>query len=185
VVKERFNKSKNIYVVLSDTGTWFTRLIRLFTKAPFNHASIAFDSDLNEVYSFGRKRPNNPLSGGFVREDLRGELFKGATCAIYGCAVSERRYRRLRAAVLRFEREADSYKFNFLGLLGVLLNIGVDRKRAFFCSQFVASLFEQTGDPLIRKRSALTTPADLGRSDKVRLLYQGEMTPLVEARKLA
>lgn len=42
-----------IYLLLSDTGTVLTKLIKTYTKMPYNHASIAFDSKLREVYSFG------------------------------------------------------------------------------------------------------------------------------------
>lgn len=50
------SRDKEIYVLLTDTGTVLTKIIRSFTKDPLNHASIAFDQDLNEVYSFGRKK---------------------------------------------------------------------------------------------------------------------------------
>lgn len=98
-------EKKQVYIILSDTGTWFTRMIRLYTKAPFNHASIAFDPALHEVYSFGRKRPRNPFIGGFVKEDMHSELFREATCAVYRCSVSERHYHEIRSYLHRFESE--------------------------------------------------------------------------------
>ena len=61
-------QNKKIYIVLSQTGTWFSRAIKFFTKDPYNHASISLDKELNHMYSFGRKKVNNPLRGGFVRE---------------------------------------------------------------------------------------------------------------------
>lgn len=168
-------KEKQVYIILSDTGTWFTRLIRLYTKAPFNHASIAFDPDLSEVYSFGRKSPTNPFIGGFVKEDMRGELFDDALCAVYSCTVNESRYRRIRSIVQRFESESHQYKYNFIGLLTLILKIRFERKRAYFCSQFVASVFEQGGVTLVPKSSVFTTPFDLGCSKELRLTYQGEL----------
>lgn len=53
---------KNIYIVLTGTGTAFSGLIKWFTKAELNHASIAFDRGLQEVYSFGRKKCITRLS---------------------------------------------------------------------------------------------------------------------------
>lgn len=53
---------QDIWIVLTGTGTWFSRMIQYFTKAPLNHASIAFDSELCEVYSFGRKKPTTRLT---------------------------------------------------------------------------------------------------------------------------
>lgn len=55
------NRDVEIYVLLTNTGTLFSKTIRWYTKNMLNHASIAFDSDLNEVYSFGRKNPSNPF----------------------------------------------------------------------------------------------------------------------------
>ena len=52
---------KKIYILLTDTGTLFTNLIKLYTKKPYNHASISFDSKLSEVYSFGRKTARKPI----------------------------------------------------------------------------------------------------------------------------
>ena len=55
---------KKIYILLTDTGTLFTNLIKLYTKKTYNHASISFDSELSEVYSFGRKTAKTHLLAG-------------------------------------------------------------------------------------------------------------------------
>lgn len=166
---------KNIYILLTDTGTVFTRLIKLYTKAPFNHASIAFDRELKEVYSFGRLKPHNPLIGGFVKENIRGPLFIHAKCALYCCAVEPSAYEQVRRHVRRFERNRHQYKYNLIGLLGVLLNINLRRENAYFCSEFVASVFQENGVDIIDKPSALTTPGDFEKSEALRLLYQGKL----------
>lgn len=165
-------KEKHLYIVLSDTGTLFTRMIRWYTRAPFNHASIAFDPQLREVYSFGRKDPRNPFVGGFVKENVRAGVFKDATLAVYRCSVSACQYEKIRSIVSQFEGESHLYKYNLPGLLGVMLNIPVKREYAFFCSQFVASLFEQAGARLVQKCSALTTPADLEQSSELELMLK-------------
>lgn len=54
--------NRDIYIVLTGTGTAFSGIIKWFTKAELNHASIAFDSELREVYSFGRKKCTTRLS---------------------------------------------------------------------------------------------------------------------------
>ncbi|GJM76303.1 hypothetical protein HMSSN036_85190 [Paenibacillus macerans] len=64
-----------IYILLSNPKTWVAKMIGLYTRAPFNHASIAFDPELREVYSFGRKHPLIPIYGGFVKEDIHGGVF--------------------------------------------------------------------------------------------------------------
>ena len=42
---------KKIYIILSNTGTLFSKAIGMYTKKELNHASIAFDEELNEMYS--------------------------------------------------------------------------------------------------------------------------------------
>lgn len=168
-------KKKTIYILLSDTGTLLTRLIRLYTRAELNHASIAFDEDLREVYSFGRKSPGNPFIGGFIKEDLSGGLFRNATCAVYSCRVSQRKYDRIRNYVRSFENNSDRYRYNFIGLFGVMFHVRIQRQHAFFCSQFVASAFEKSGLSLVSKCAALTTPADLESSPSLELMFRGDL----------
>jgi hypothetical protein len=82
-----------VYILLTDTGTLFTKSIKTYTKAPYNHASISFDRDLNDMYSFGRKNPNNPIHGGFVKEDIftgTYSKYPETTCVIYKLEVTER-----------------------------------------------------------------------------------------------
>lgn len=175
--------TKRIYILLSDTGTWFTRMIRLYTKAEHNHASIAFDEEFREVYSFGRKRPSNPFVGGFVKEDLQSELFRKASCALFSCEVSESEYNRLRGYVLQFEQNPHHYKYNLLGVIGIMLGIRIKRENAYFCSQFVATVFEQNGQSLVPKCASLTTPADLERSELLEPLYRGELRPFLHSSR--
>ena len=61
---------KDIYILLTDTGSVLTRVIKRFTNNPYNHVSIAFEEDLNKLYSFGRLQPNNPFFAGFVEESV-------------------------------------------------------------------------------------------------------------------
>ncbi|MCM3651426.1 MULTISPECIES: hypothetical protein [Metabacillus] len=50
-----------IYIILTDTGTIFTNMIKMYTKQSLNHASISFTKNLSTTYSFGRKNVNNPF----------------------------------------------------------------------------------------------------------------------------
>lgn len=167
------SRDKEIYVLLTDTGTVLTKIIRTFTKDPLNHASIAFDPDLQEVYSFGRKNPNNPFFGGFVREDVRSEFFEESMCALYRCTVSQAVYNNLRIQVQHFEQHQDMYKYNLVGMLGVVFNIEWERKYSYFCSQFVATMFQRSGMELVDKSPLLVTPGDLQHTSKLELVYHG------------
>lgn len=80
---------KKVFLLLTDTGTLFTKMIKYYTKKTYNHASTSFDPHLMNVYSFGRKSARNPFVGGFVKEDIQAGLFEQARCAIYCCEVSD------------------------------------------------------------------------------------------------
>jgi len=166
---------KKIYLLLTDTGTAFTRLIKSYTKKPYNHASIAFDPDLEEVYSFGRKTPRNPFIGGFVKEDVHSVLFKQAECAIYTLSVSEEDYQKMYRFIQLIAANKELYRYNLIGLLGVVVKKPIKRKNAFFCSQFVGSVLKESECVNLEKDVALVQPSDLLRSAKFELIFEGRL----------
>ncbi|WP_176705881.1 hypothetical protein [Paenibacillus hemerocallicola] len=172
-------EKKKIYILLTDTGTLFTRMIKAYTKEPFNHASLAFDEDLHEVYSFGRKYESNPFLGGFVKENMLSPLFlderRDTKCAVYCCEVGHAAYERIRQTVNEMERNESKYKYNMLGLLAFVFNMKLKRKHAYFCSQFVSEMLLSGGVSLADKCPEFTTPGDLGRSEQSKLLYTGSL----------
>ena len=169
------NKNKQIYILLSNPNTLVARMIGLYTKAPYNHASIAFDPELREVYSFGRKHPLLPIFGGFVKENIHAGVFERATCAVYSYTVGEEDYNKMRAYVRQFEENRDLYSYNFLGILGVVLNMELGGENSYFCSQFVSSVFQQAGVKLLDKSAGLTTPHDFSFCSHLKLIFRGEM----------
>src|SRR5699024_3490730 len=166
-------KQRTIYFVFTDTGTFLSRIINFFTNKTLNHVSISLDSTLTDLYSFGRKNPKNPFSGGFVKEDIRGIFLKDAACVIYSFNLSESEFRCLTNYIKQFESEKEYYKYNFIGLIGVLLNIEIHRKRALFCSQFAATVMRDVPSFRIEKRSEEHTSELQSRFDIVcRLLLE-------------
>src|SRR5699024_11036725 len=111
-------KKKYVYIILSDTGTLFTNVIKAYTKAPYNHASLSCDRELREMYSFGRKNPNNPLTGGFVKEDILTGTFskyRHTTCVIYRLQVTEREMEKMTRILEVFIKKNDKFFYNILG----------------------------------------------------------------------
>ena len=70
------NQNKQLYIVISQTGTLLSRILKQITGAEYNHASISLSRDLERMYSFGRRNPYNPFWGGFVIESPRTGTFK-------------------------------------------------------------------------------------------------------------
>ena len=169
-------RDKKVYILLTDTGTVFTRLIKLYTKKPYNHASISFDTELTEVYSFGRKTARNPFIGGFVKEDVKRGLFKRADCAIYSIKVTEIDLQKMQSYLTEIEAQKKYYRYNFLGLFGVLFNKPLRRKKAFFCSQFVASILNECSSVDFEKPLSLIAPNDLQSIGSLQFEYEGKLT---------
>lgn len=166
--------TKKIYIIFTDTGTLFTKLIKLYTKKSLNHVSVSFDDQLKEIYSFGRKKPYNPFIGGFVKEKIAEGLFKKASCAIYSFTISDWEYEQMQKKVRQMEAEKELYKYNLLGLFAIIFNYQLNRKYAFFCSQFVATILnEKMG--VLDKPASLCKPQDLMRMKDLQLIYQGKL----------
>lgn len=170
------NSENHIYVLLTDTGTLFTKMIKVFTSAPYNHASLALDERLGELFSFGRKRPDNPWIAGFIEERVVSGTyghFPDTRCALLRLRVTSLQ----RAAIIQllrdFMEEKETYRYNLLGLLGVLFRRELAPRNAYFCSQFVAEVLRGAGRPLWTRPSALVTPNDFLHHSAFELMYEG------------
>jgi hypothetical protein len=165
---------RKVYLILTDTGTLFTRIIKLYTKKPYNHASLSFDPHLLELYSFGRKRPKNPFIGGFVKESIHAGLLEQANCAIYCCTISEDQFQKMNHFIQRIEEQKELYRYNLIGLFAIALNKKIKRKNAFFCSQFVSTVLKEGNVIEFSKHPSHVTPYDLQQIPLFQLVYQGD-----------
>lgn len=179
---------RNIYIITSQTGTKFSRFLHLFNRAPYNHASIALEGDLDVLYSFGRQCLWLPIASGFVREKPgRGiyRRYQDTQCAVYRVAVTGEQYLRLREVIASFEEEEWTYRYNFLGLLAIQAGIPFHRRHHFVCSQFVAHVLRESGiwDP--EKDVSLIRPQDFADLPGARLVYQGRLNDYDRRPRLA
>lgn len=168
-------EKETIYFIFTDTGTHLSKLINYFTRQSLNHVSIGFDKELTEVYSFGRKNPKNPFSGGFVRENIRGNFLKHADSAVFSLKVTAEEKEIIRSNIKRIEKNKKNYRYNFIGLIGVLLKIEIKRKYAFFCSEFVANVLKNTKTINLSKPTYFTTPSDIRNIMGMELIYFGKL----------
>lgn len=181
--RKRQNKKESImtqkvYILLSDTGTLFTKSIKKYTKAPYNHASLAFDDQLHDMYSFGRKKPNNPLKGGFVKENVLTGTYRRypkTTCVIYELNVTERDVIKMKRLLTIFIKNKQRFLYNILGVLGVSMNEPIEFSNSYFCSQFVAEVLHRSGIELWDKLPALVTPDDFRKCERLSLIYEGKL----------
>lgn len=65
-------EERAIHILLTRSGTWFSRLIHLATQDDYTHASIGLDGPAGPFYSFARKYEHFALPAGLVEEQVTG-----------------------------------------------------------------------------------------------------------------
>lgn len=116
------DESKKVYILLSKTKTVPSNLIKLMTREPYCHTSLALDISLDEMYSFARKGVYNPFNSGFISENIEKGIFgkhKGTRCAVYELKVTSKQYDRIQQELARFKKHPDRYGYNFMGVFSV------------------------------------------------------------------
>ncbi len=139
----RKTTDNEIYIVLTRTGTWVSKLIRLITGAEFNHASISLSKDLTMMYSFGRRHPYNPVWGGFVQECPNKGTFKrfpDTTAVVLKVDVSEDTYKDIVTHMDKMMSEQNKYHYNYLGLGFAAIKKPRKKERCYYCSEFVSEV---------------------------------------------
>ena len=171
--------NKSAYVMITQTGTKFSRVLQLFTHAPYNHASIALDENLESLYSFARQNLYIPIFAGFVKEDINKGVYKlhdNTLCKIYRISISEKQYLSLQKSIEEFEKNEDKYGYNFVGLLTMLFNIPYHREHHYVCSQFVAYLLHDSISINFKKHYSLIRPQDFTSLSELDLIYSGKLS---------
>ncbi len=177
---------KNVYILLTDTGSVLTSMIKRVTTNPYNHVSISFEEDLETLYSFGRKHPNNPFLGGFVKESIYSgtfKKFKNTTCMVLKFEVTEEEYNLLNQQIGFFVENMHKYHYNFAGLIGAYFNRRIPRKHAYFCSEFVADVLYKSNLHLWDIPPHMVRPYDFGMDDRFEVVYEGLLSDYASEKR--
>lgn len=170
--------TKSVFIVISKTGTFPSRVIKMWTKEPYAHTSIALDINLNEMYSFARKKLKNPFNCGFISEDITTGVFgrdKETMCRIARLKVTESQYKIIIKELDKFKRNKTLYRYNYIGIFGVTINKAVEREFNYFCSQFVYHVLSKAGVKIFTKKPGLVRPEDFRTSPYLELIYEGRL----------
>ncbi|MBC1475921.1 hypothetical protein HB852_14995 [Listeria grandensis] len=170
-----------VYVILTKTTTVPGRIIQKYTRKPFNHVSISLTEDLTRVYSFGRLGKRNPLNGGFVEEDMRGGVLQEAATAVLSYDITPVQHARIQKELDWFSLTSENYRYNFWGILGLVLRLDLSGKNEFFCSQFVGHILELGGISVVGDRKQhFLQPCDFLYEGKMRIEFCGAMPRYLE-----
>lgn len=165
-----------VYVLLTHSGTVLANTIKSFTKAPYSHASISFDSSLENMHSFGRKFKNNPLIGTFVKESIKAGLYEDvsdtATYSLYVTFVTKEEKDLMLIKLKHFQDNKDMFKYNFTGLIRHSFGLESHREDAYFCSQFV-DIILSSGRQYFNRHSSLVKPYDFATHKNLHFVTKG------------
>ena len=171
-------EARTIYILLTRSGTWFSRLIHLATADSYTHASIGLDGPIGPFYSFARKYSHFALPAGLVEEQIGPELRtkrQQVPCCLYELSVSPDDIRQPSPADQCYVRPAAAIPLQSAGCPLLLLQLPLDRRDHYFCSQFVAGLLRDSGALELSKPPALVRPADFCQIHQLRTVHQGDM----------
>lgn len=166
---------KNIYVMLSHTGTILSKIIKLNTGAEYTHVSISLDEELKKMYSFGRINPYIAFLGGFVRESKNFgtfKRFKNTQVSIYELEVTEKQYEAIEELIRYIKKNKSQYSFNILGLALAGINKKLDSPDTFYCAEFVKYALEQAGIN-VKNLPEVIKPEDFKNLENASLIYKG------------
>ena len=178
---------KTIYILLTRSGTLLSNLVYSVTGADYTHASIAFDEDLSCLYSSTRKNGYTMFPAGPSREYLNRGVFKlrgNVPCALYALEVTDGAYARAKRRADHMMAHGRMYRFNMIGLVLCALHIRWNRRRHYFCSQFVSEVLEKSGSLQLPKHSTLMHPNDYTGIEGLECLYKGRLDELPQRRKM-
>lgn len=167
---------KYVYIVLSSSSSLPAKMIRLLAHHKLNHSSITLDDSLHKMYSFGRVKMWNVLSGGFVVEDKDKGFYQKFTdtyIQLYRLPVDELTYNKTKAYLENCALRRKEFKYNFAGVFLYKFGIPLDRKNKFFCSEFVASVIVKCGIREIKRNIHTYHPNYFLELDDKELIYDG------------
>ena len=178
---------KTLYIFLTRSGTLLSNLVYSLTGAQYTHISLAFDENLSTLYSSTRKNGYTMFPAGPSREYLNRGVFlmrENIPCALYALEVTDEAYTRAKRRTQHMMHHGELYRFNSLGLLLCWMHIRWQRRRHYFCSQFVSEVLEKSGAMELPKDSTLMHPNDYAQLPQLKCLYEGCLADLPQRKAM-
>lgn len=158
------------------TNTIPSRLVRFFTMYEYSHVGISLNKNCDTIYSFGRKKVNSILDGGFIIQHKTDEFFNkfnNTKCKIYEFNVEENQYIAIQKILNDMEFNANNYKYDFIGVIPRFLGIPITTKSKYVCSYFVADILEKSGIYKFDKQVCFIKPKDFEKLNGCNEIYNG------------
>jgi len=171
-------QDKQIYIVISQTGTILSRFLKVITGADYNHVSLSLNPDLKLLYSFGRKYPRLPFPGGFVIESPDFGTFKkfyNTKVLVLQINVDAQKYNAIEKKIKNMLDNKREYHYNYLGLCLAAFKINVHFNNRYYCSEFLKYIFECFEIDGVESLSRITQPIHFLNIPDTDLIYKGKL----------
>lgn len=167
---------KKIFILLMHTNTIPANFVKFFTKHQYSHVAISLTEDCSTTYSFGRRKVNNILNGGFCVHKRDGDFFRKfnrTNCKIYEIEVTDEQYEYIKQRLSHMELNKEKYKYDFLGCGLRWLKIPITFKDRYVCSYFIANVLENANVYKFEKNTSFILPRDFENIYSDAQIYEG------------
>lgn len=175
------NEQKQIYIVLSQTGTILSRLLHAITKKEFNHSSISLNRELTRMYSFGRRNAYNPVWAGYVKESPYFGTFKRfpkTKITVVELQVDAETFDDIAAELEEMYARHKKLRYDILGLLTAAFGIHYKREDYYYCSDFVRQVLVNNSIDGAEQLREIVHPIDFLGLPGARVVYRGRLCDL-------
>lgn len=169
---------KKIYILLTRTGTLPAKVIHSITGGTFTHTSLSLTPSTDKLYSYARRKINNPFCAGLITENIHTEVFAqypDCHCALYAITVSDEAYAHMHEKIKFFWANYKKAKYNFIGLIPLAFGLKIRRRLRLTCSQFVAIVLDSSKEIELPKDPYLMLPNDFMNINSIELVFDGKL----------
>lgn len=163
----------SLYVLLTDTNTYFSKVSKFFTEQPYNHVSLMFHDSFDEIYTYALINPENGLTGGFKMETAA--KLRGSRYSLYIVSVSSEAWHNVKDKIKTLSDRRKETKYSFRSIINFILKRdvfeNVDELR-MICSEFVLFALSEAGVKL-KKKSGHISPYDLVKNRALKHVRRG------------
>ena len=138
-------KTRNLYVMISQTDTGIGMMIRNFSRYSYNHVSVTMDESMRTWYSFIRYHHDFPFYAGFAPEPVERFLAKGmdAPVRIFKVEIPEGKARQLEQLFACAGQPDTGLLYNYFDAIAASVKRKVDIPGAYTCLSFTCAVLDK------------------------------------------
>ncbi len=168
---------KYLYFMISRTPTRFGGLVRKLGKVQYNHASVALDEELREMYGFARLQHNTLLLAWLMPETIERytlRKYKEIAVTIFRIPVTDEQYENVRITIDTI-RNDPQFMYNFLSVVFFPVLHGFETYKSYSCIEFIMHLLKDDLSFPTDKPLCKYTPDDLLLILNDYVYYRGDL----------